>query len=164
MIEVEDLSENEISDIIARIGYGHLACCRNGHPYVVPVHYAFSEGVIYIYTTEGKKFDIINENPNVCLQVEEVIDNRQWQSVIIDGIAVQIASGDERDRALKLIACVNPTFTPAVSIRWLDGWVRENIEVIYKVTPNATSGRRAVDRLGDMPFVPLDGSTQNNIV
>ena len=55
MIEVKDLSENEITEILSRIGYGHLACCRNDEPYVVPVHYAYDNGNIFIYTTEGKK-------------------------------------------------------------------------------------------------------------
>lgn len=146
MIEVEDLSESEVGDLLGRVGYGHLACCRDNRPYVVPVHYAYDDGAILIYTTQGKKFEIIRENPNVCFQVEEVADNQHWTSVMVEGVAEQIDDGPERDRALELIVRVNPTLTPAVSIRWMDEWVRENIEVIYRVTPVATSGRRAVDR------------------
>lgn len=164
MIEVEDLSENEITELISRIGYAHLACCRDDRPYVVPVHYAYSDGVVFIYTTEGKKFEIIKENPNICLQVEEVVDNRHWTSVIVDGIASQIKQGPERDKALELIKAVNPTLAPAVSIRWMDNWVRENIEVIYRVTPMATSGRRSVNRLGDAAFVPPKNKVIDNII
>jgi len=154
MLEVEDLSESEITEILSRVGYGHLACCRDNRPYVMPIHYAYGDGNIFIYTTEGKKFEIIKENPNVCLQIEEVNDNQHWQSVIVDGVATQLTGGAERDRALELIAAANPTLTPAVSIRWIDDWVRENIEVIYRVTPTATSGRRSLDRTGATPFVP----------
>src|SRR5687768_5884955 len=140
MLEIQDLSESEITEILARVGYGHLACSRDDRPYVVPIQYVYEDGEIFIYTTEGKKFDIISRNPKVCLQVEEVINNMQWQSVIVDGVAEQLTSGNEQDRSLKLILRDNPTLTPAVSIRWLDSWVRENREVIYRITIKETSG------------------------
>lgn len=155
MIEVEELSDPEIIDILARVGYGHLACCRDDQPYVVPVHYAYEAGDLFVYTTEGKKADIIKENANVCLQLEEVVDNQHWQSVIVDATAIKLSAGAERDRALELITKLNPTLTPAVSIHWMDDWVRENIEVVYKIEPNTMTGRRAIDRTGKTPFVPL---------
>jgi uncharacterized protein len=159
MIEIEDLSDREIAELLARVGYGHLACCLNDKPYVVPVHYAYKSGVIYIYTTEGKKFEIIKQNPNVCLQIEEVADNRHWISVIVDGKAKQLQIGPEREEALEHITETNPTLTPAVSVRWMDSWVRENIEVIYRLDIETTTGRRAVDRSGDDAFVPRGPAT-----
>ncbi len=164
MIEVSDLSESEIREVLGRVGYGHLACSRENLPYVVPVHYAYDEGSIFIFTTEGKKFEIINENPHVCLQVEDITDNQHWISVIVDGVAAQIPNGPEHDRALELIIKVNPTLTPAVSIRWMDNWVRENIEVVYRITPTATSGRRSINRLGDKPFVPQSKEAKDRII
>ncbi len=145
MITIEELSETEISKILGRLNYGHLGCVRDNKPYVVPVNYAYENGTIFIYTTEGKKFEIIRSNPNVCLQVEDVVDNQHWQSVIVEGTAEQITDEDERKKAADLIVAINPTLTPAVSIRWMDSWVRENIEVIYRITPTATSGRRSVN-------------------
>ncbi|MBK9766330.1 MAG: hypothetical protein IPP63_04580 [Chloracidobacterium sp.] len=50
----------------------------------------------------------------------------------------------ERERILALIAEINPTLTPAVSIHWMDNWIRENIEVIYRIVPLEMNGRRAV--------------------
>jgi nitroimidazol reductase NimA-like FMN-containing flavoprotein (pyridoxamine 5'-phosphate oxidase superfamily) len=154
MIEVLDLSDSEITEVLERVGYAHLACCVDGKPYVVPVHYGFSEGNIFIYTTEGKKADIIAKNAAVCLQIEDVVDNRNWKSVIVDGEAVKLERGEERDRALNAVVAVNPTLTPAVSIRWLDEWVRENVEVIYRIDVKATSGRRSLDRSSSPPIIP----------
>ena len=148
MIEVKELSDQEITDFLKKSVYGHLACSRNGEPYVVPVHFVYDDGEIYVYTTEGKKYEIIRENPRVCLQSEDVIDNRHWVSVIVDGEASQITDQAERERAIKLITAVNPTLTPAVSIHWMDSWVRENIEVIYRIYPLRMTGRRSLDRGG----------------
>jgi nitroimidazol reductase NimA-like FMN-containing flavoprotein (pyridoxamine 5'-phosphate oxidase superfamily) len=157
MIEVKELSDSEIAELLRRTGYGHLACARGGEPYVVPVHFAYDDGDIYVYTTEGKKFEIIKENPRVCLQAEQVKDNQHWLSVIVDGEAVQIVDEQERERAMKLITAVNPTLTPAVSVHWMDNWVRENIEVIYRIHPLRVSGRRSsagIERANVVPGRP----------
>jgi nitroimidazol reductase NimA-like FMN-containing flavoprotein (pyridoxamine 5'-phosphate oxidase superfamily) len=160
MIEIRDLSDAEITELLQRTGYGHLACSRNDEPYVVPVHFAFDDGVIYVYTTQGKKFEIIKANPRVCLQAEDVRDNQHWQSVIVDGEASPIVEEMERERAIKLITATNPKLTPAVSVRWMDSWVRENIEVIYRIFPLRTSGRATVDKKPG-PIVPGHRNTIN---
>ena len=147
MIEVRELDNDEINALLKRMHYGHLACCRDSKPYVVPVNYAWDGRSIFVYTTEGKKTDIIAKNSNVCLQVEDVTNAHHWTSVVVDGIAEPIEPGEERGRALKLIMKVDPTLTPAVSVHWMDSWVKQNVEVIYKITPGLTSGRAAVPSL-----------------
>ena len=146
MIEIEEMGNSEIDALLAKTGYGHLACARNNEPYVVPIHYAYAKPYVYIYTTLGKKAEIIKENPRVCLQVEEVGDNKHWHSVIVYGTAEELIDESEREIALKAITATNPTLTPAVSIRWMDSWVRENIEVIYRVTPTEMTGRATINR------------------
>ncbi len=161
MIEVEDMRKNEINDFLSRQNYGHLGCAENNQPYVIPVHYAYDEPAIYVYTTEGKKSKMIEENPQVCLQVEEVHDNQNWKSAVVSGRAVQVTDSAERNRALELITKVNPTLTPAVSIRWMDSWVRENVEVILRIDPTVKTGRASVDRSDTaVPFAPRPQDSQ----
>lgn len=136
----------EAREVLASINYAHLAMAKDNIPYVVPVHYAFDGDQLYVYTTEGKKADIIRVNPEICLQAEDVRDNENWQSVIVEGIAEQVTDEDMRQKALDVILAVNPKLTPAISIRWMDSWVRENVEVIYKITPRSITGRRTVKR------------------
>lgn len=143
MIEVKDLTEQEIDEVLTASHYGHLGCCRGGVPYVLPVNYAYLPGEIFIYTTEGKKTDFIDENPNVCLQVEDVKSDSGWRSVVLTGTASRITDLDERERVVQLLANKNPTFTPAVSIHWIDDWVRENHEVVYRVNVVSATGRRS---------------------
>ena len=146
MIEVTDLNNEQIDELIQRLNYGHLACCDDERPYVVPIHYAYKDGYIYVYTTEGKKSGIITNNPRICLQIEEVKSNQDWVSVIIYGEAQELLNEDERTEAIESILHVNPTLTPAVSIHWMDNWIRENIEVVYRILPLETTGRQAVAR------------------
>lgn len=155
MIEVREMDNKEIVELLTHVGYGHLACSRHDQPYLVPIHYAYANPTIYVYTTEGKKSEIIGENPRICIEVEDVLDNKNWKSVIVTGKAERLIDDDEREAALKAIVAVNPTLTPAVSIHWMDDWVRENIEVIYRITPTEMTGRCTVVRgETDRPLVP----------
>jgi nitroimidazol reductase NimA-like FMN-containing flavoprotein (pyridoxamine 5'-phosphate oxidase superfamily) len=146
MIEIRELDNSEIEEFIARLDFGHLACCSDKQPYVVPIHYAFENGFVYIYTTQGKKTEILKTNPRICLQIEEIKDNRDWTSVIIYGEAQELTNESERAEALESVVRVNPTLTPAVSIHWMDNWVRENIEVVYRIVPLEMTGRETVAR------------------
>jgi len=131
--------------LLDRVRYGHLGCSRNNHPYVVPIHFAYDDRAIYIYTTEGKKSDMIDANAEVCLQVEEVIDNENWFSVIVVGDAEKVTQAGDREKAFAAIVAANPTLTPAVNVHWADKWVLEqrDTEVIYSLKRKTTTGRRA---------------------
>lgn len=146
MIEIEEMRESEARELLRRINYAHLAMAEDNIPYVVPVHYAFDGDELYIYTTEGKKAEIIRDNPEICLQAEDVENNEDWKSVIVYGTAQQITNEDSRQEALDLILKINPRLAPAISIRWMDSWVRENIEVIYRITPRTITGRQTLAR------------------
>lgn len=145
MIAVEEMSTGQIKEVLARVGYGHLGMARGVQPYIVPIHYAYADPDIYVYTTEGKKTDIISANPQVCLQVEELTSDEDWASVIVSGEAVRLKKKADREKALEFILAINPTLTPAVSIRWMDSWVRENVEVIYRITPRMMTGRQTIE-------------------
>ena len=67
MIEIRDLGNREINELLLTVGYGHLACTDGKEPYIVPIHYSFDDPFVYVYTTEGKKSEIIKRNPRVCL-------------------------------------------------------------------------------------------------
>ena len=145
MIEIKDMTFGEIEGLLDRVRYGHLGCAQNNHPYVVPIHFAYDDRTIYIYTTEGKKSEMIDANSEVCLQVEEVIDDENWSSVVVVGDAEKLTDTDEREKALAAIIAVNPSLTPALSYRWVDKWVREqkDTEVIYRIERKTITGRRA---------------------
>lgn len=146
MIEIQELNTSAIDRFLEKQDYGHLACSLHDEPYVVPIHFAYSKPLFYIYTTEGKKSEILAQNPRVCLQIEEVIDNSNWTSVIVYGEAERLTLPDLKAEAIEAVVGVNPTLTPAVSIRWMDNWVRENIEAVYRIMPTNMTGRATINR------------------
>jgi nitroimidazol reductase NimA-like FMN-containing flavoprotein (pyridoxamine 5'-phosphate oxidase superfamily) len=145
MIEVKEMMADEVEAVLGRVGYGHLGCAMHNKPYVLPIHFAYDSKMIYFFTTVGQKAQMIDSNPNVCLQVEEIVDNENWVSIVIFGEADRLVNSWEVDKAYDLVKGVNPNLTPALSYRWIDSWVREirDDEVIYRIKQRKTTGRRA---------------------
>lgn len=54
--------------LLLRAQYGHLGCTRDGHPYVVPMHYAFDDQDIYFFTTKSR---LIVKGAETCLRCGE---------------------------------------------------------------------------------------------
>lgn len=141
MIEILEMHKEEIRDFLSRVNYGHLACCREDQPYVVPIYFAYDGTDIFIYTTEGLKSQVIEDNPRVCLQVEEIIDPGGWQSVIAFGDAKRITDAEKREAAVALLRANNPTLLPALAIKWSKDWIRNNVEAVYKIKIQSITGR-----------------------
>lgn len=141
MIEILEMRDNEIRDLLGRVGYGHMACSRNDRPYVVPVYYAYDGVDVFIYTTAGMKSEMIDANPNVCLQVEEIEANGAWRSVVVTGEAERISDRKARETAVGLLQRSNPQLLPALAIKWSKDWMRKNVEVVYKINILTESGR-----------------------
>ena len=90
MLEVTEMSRGEMAALLLRGRFGHLGCSRDGHPYVVPMNYAYDSESLYFFTTEGTKTEYIGANHEVCFQVEEVADPARWESVMVFGRAERV--------------------------------------------------------------------------
>jgi nitroimidazol reductase NimA-like FMN-containing flavoprotein (pyridoxamine 5'-phosphate oxidase superfamily) len=141
MIEILEMRDSEIDDLLKRVNYGHLGCSQDDVPYVVPIFFAYDKPVIYVYTTVGLKSKIIDQNPKVCLQVEEFSQTGGWKSVVIMGEAEKIVDRVEREKAVDAIRRSNPTLLPALAIKWSNDWMRKNVEVVYKIKIREVTGR-----------------------
>jgi nitroimidazol reductase NimA-like FMN-containing flavoprotein (pyridoxamine 5'-phosphate oxidase superfamily) len=120
--QIVDLGREACYELLEAVGFGHLGFSADDRPYVVPIHFAVEEPFVYFFTTEGKKTEIIDQNPNVCLQVERVADSHNWESVIVEGTAVILDEEADKEKAMALILAKNPTLTPAFS-HPLDGFL-----------------------------------------
>lgn len=141
MLEIRDMPRGEMLALLLRVGYGHLGCARDGHPYVVPMHFAFDSQDLYFFTTEGTKTEFIAANHEVCFQVEEVTDARYWRSVMVMGRAERITRAEDLERAMQLITERNPTLTPALNKTEIGAWKRLSNIAVYRVRPEAIYGR-----------------------
>jgi nitroimidazol reductase NimA-like FMN-containing flavoprotein (pyridoxamine 5'-phosphate oxidase superfamily) len=72
--ELADYGLSEMVDILNRAEVGRMALCDGSMPYLVPLNFLYKDGKIVVHCAwEGKKLDIISNNPNCCFEVDEYI-------------------------------------------------------------------------------------------
>ncbi len=81
-----ELNEQQINNLLLSQAVGRIGCTNGRQPYIVPVTYAFDGKDIYGQTRMGTKLDMMRKNPNVCFQVDTMLNMVNWQSVLIFGI------------------------------------------------------------------------------
>jgi uncharacterized protein len=96
------LDDSEIDSLLQSEVVGRLACHAGGHTYVVPITYAYSGGIIFAHSTEGRKLQMMRENPDVCFEVDRVDDLTHWRSVIAWGRFEEL-KGVDADHAMAQI-------------------------------------------------------------
>jgi nitroimidazol reductase NimA-like FMN-containing flavoprotein (pyridoxamine 5'-phosphate oxidase superfamily) len=71
-------------------------------PYVVPILFDRQGDRIYFATEPGQKLDDLKQNPNVCLEVDDVIPELgQYRSVVATGKAALVDDETERQAVLR---------------------------------------------------------------
>jgi uncharacterized protein len=146
MLEVREMSHEEIARLLGRGWYGHLGCSRDGHPYVLPMSYAYDGGDLYFFTTEGTKTEFIAANHEVCFQVEEVESADRWQSVMLTGRAELLSDAAEIEHAMLLVSERSPSLSPALNRTKIGSWTRLSRIALYRLRPEAAYGRKTEAR------------------
>ena len=88
------LDNNQINNLLSSQSIGRLACTDGEQPYIVPISFTYDGIYIYGQTNMGKKLKIIRKNPDVCFEVDQMMDMRNWQSVVIYGEFEEIKNKD----------------------------------------------------------------------
>lgn len=143
---IVDLTQKECEDILAKNHYAHLGCVDGDEPYVVPITYVFQDGFAYGYMLDGLKVEHLRKNPKTCLQVERVVNENEWESVICWGSFEELG-GDDLQKIRMMFAELHgksmlegrqPEVSPA--IRHLSLRVPEHA-VVYCVKPYRVTGK-----------------------
>lgn len=142
------LTPQQIDDILRRHFYGHLACHNGDELYLVPITYAYAEGNLYAYTREGKKVDMLRNDPHCCVQVEELHRDGSWESVIVWGEFSELHDRADAQKAMVLLAdtfarfdsaehpMVSPLIRDISAVEW-----ENNAPVMYKIMIEKSTGR-----------------------
>jgi nitroimidazol reductase NimA-like FMN-containing flavoprotein (pyridoxamine 5'-phosphate oxidase superfamily) len=88
IMEMEDAACREL---LARTGFGRLACVRDDRPYVVPFFFGYGKLHLYSFAMPGRKIDSMRANPHVCVQADEIRSPRAWKSVVVQGEYEELA-------------------------------------------------------------------------
>jgi len=100
---IEEMSSDEIHEFVLQQKVGRVGCHTAGETYVVPVIYAWHDDCFYVYTTEGKKVEMMRANAQICFEVDEHLEGGRWRSVIVQGHYEELR-GESATRALEIIS------------------------------------------------------------
>jgi nitroimidazol reductase NimA-like FMN-containing flavoprotein (pyridoxamine 5'-phosphate oxidase superfamily) len=81
-----ELDRGEIDSLIERNCWGVLSLVNGTEPYAVPVIYGY-DGTDFVFANgPGRKVEIIDANPRVCLVITEAEEaGKRWRSVVVKG-------------------------------------------------------------------------------
>ena len=107
VVIVHELTRDECDGVLSRMHIGRLACARFNQPYVVPVSFVFDsiDRSLVGFSLVGQKVQWMRDNPRVCVEVDEIVDDIHWTTVIVNGLFREIGSADgaELARAQELL-------------------------------------------------------------
>lgn len=79
------MSQAQIKALLAQQLIARIGCSSKGKPYVVPVYFAYDDGIIYCQSREGLKLNMMRENPSVCLLIDDIGNLSNWRSAVVWG-------------------------------------------------------------------------------
>ena len=68
------------------LGFGRLACAdENRTRQLFRIYFAYEPDHLYGFATLGRKVQWMRSNPQVCLEVDEILSHFHWSSVVVVG-------------------------------------------------------------------------------
>ena len=132
------LFEEEARELLGAARIGRLGCVDNGEPYVVPINYVFEDGVIYSHSLPGRKIDALRAHRRACLQVDEIIDDFKWRSVLAYGDFDEIRVPTDRRSVLNKLLARFPRLTPVESVMARDASAPDSI--VFRIRVDRITG------------------------
>lgn len=101
------LTASQIDALLQRHAFGRIGYQIDGRIYIIPVTYLFDGTSILAHSREGEKIRALRNQQEVCFQIDEIADQRNWQSVLVWGLYEEISDPQERyyvlDRLIRKI-------------------------------------------------------------
>ena len=98
-----NLTPDEIESILEHQIIGRIGCHSEGKTYIIPISYAYNDGVIYLHTQEGMKINMMRKNSAVCFQVDEMTNMANWKSVTAWGEFEELNDIDLRNEGIQYL-------------------------------------------------------------
>lgn len=124
---IEDLSEQECWEILAREGFGRLAVAPLGEPDIFPVNFLVDEGKLLMRTAAGTKLAELTLNSSVAVETDGGRDGDAAWSVVLKGQA-RMVEGFSR--------------TYEHDAKQLQTWLPTDKPIYVEITASEVTGRR----------------------
>ncbi len=101
---MEPINEAEAFQFLEHEMVAHLGVIDDGKPYVTPMSFVLDGRRLLFRTKPGKRFEAIEEDPNVCVEVSRFDDETgDWVSVVVKGTAVERTDEPTTSHAVEML-------------------------------------------------------------
>ena len=141
------LTDFQIETLLTSQVVGRLGCGQGEDLYIVPILFAFDQPYIYSHTREGTKVALMRQQPQVCLEVDQIDNLANWRSVIIWGKFEELTDHEAEEGLHILKNRLYPLQTGVYSQSILElqaqdvSRIERRAEVIYRIKIERQSGR-----------------------
>lgn len=141
------LKNSQIEYLLYSQVVGRIGCYSSNEVYVVPITYAYDGVYIYGHTREGKKIDMIRENPDICFEIDVIDNMSNWRSVISWGKFEELKAPKDREQAMrKLLDRISPIMTGETTVHHSmtnshDKYIEAMQGVVYRIELTKKTGR-----------------------
>ena len=141
------LDNNQINNLLCSQSIGRLACTDGEQPYIVPISFTYDGAYIYGQTNMGNKLKIVRKNPEVCFEVDHMMDMRNWQSVVVCGEFEELKHKDadtgreilfEKEFSLLTSTSIHAHEHEVTSVLHDEGRMKD---ILFKIKIKKVSGR-----------------------
>jgi uncharacterized protein len=144
---VQELTVEECRKALSGVRFGRLACSHENQPYVVPVDFVVDENYAYLFSMPGQKIAWMRDNPRVCLEVESVISQTKWTTVVVLGQYEELPDTPEyqfvRLRALQILQRRAMWWEAGTAVR-SEALSRDATPVFYRIYLEHLTGRHGM--------------------
>ncbi|MGA9642273.1 MAG: pyridoxamine 5'-phosphate oxidase family protein [Terriglobales bacterium] len=147
-MEVNEMAAEECKAVLEHASLGRLGCSYENQPYVVPIHFAYDGGYLYVFSTSGQKVKWMRANPKVCVQTDEAQNQSEWISVIVNGQYEELPGPQytaERKHASSLLAKRSHWWLSALGERQMRVGDKLIEPLFFRIRIHSMSGLRFTD-------------------
>lgn len=92
------LNKKERTKVLENNYIGNLSYIYRDRPYIAPITYFYGKenNTVIGYSAEGHKIRAMRKNPNVCLNVSEIVSVDSWTSVLVQGVFFQLSGSEAK--------------------------------------------------------------------
>ena len=144
---IHKLTEHEIEEILKDNIYGHLGCNDGLNTYIFPINYLYDGTYITCHSQMGFKIEVMQKNARVCLQVDEVKDDKNWKSVMVLGEYQELNDEQDLNNAIKsfndrrLFLKLSEPILSQAGNEQMDIRLKDPASIIYRIVIDKKEGR-----------------------
>ena len=150
-MEINEMAAGACKAFLEHASLGWLGCSHENQPYVVPIRFAYDSGYLYVFSTFGQKVKWMRANPKVCVQTDQIENQGEWISVIVNGQYEELPEPqytDERKHASSLLAKRSQWWLNALGERQMRVGDKSIEPLFFRIRIQSMSGLRATDEKG----------------